>query len=310
MANVNIIEPINIRGKNLIILSEANIATPSNIINPLSRFKLKPDCVMLWGLPGLKGGIIRGPSAVDLSRFDIALYDSGEVDDVLRGCIALDSTGDINGEDRLEAICFKNLAGFIKSSIYTGLGGSGEQLITGIGFPPDLLMVWAESTQGIENGVHIRSANIAGSRTFNNGVFASAIGITSIGADGFGVRGATGLNESGVQFAYLAIKSGMNSNGERIDLNTYSGNGTPTRDLLLALGADPQFAIILETTTNTNSPIFKTESMGIQSIDWLTPSIVSTQIKEFGERTVIVGNSNNVNASGRTYDIITFSGAV
>ena len=211
-------------GVNLIILSEANLATPNSLVNPLSRFKMRPDCVMLMGLPGMKGGIIRRESGNELNRFDIAFRNTGEVDEVMFGCVALDATGDINAEDRLEAICFSDLAGFIKIGVYTGNGVS-PQAITGIGFLSSIVFIWSETAPTVERGVGVRSTNMVGTRSIDSGIFSTTNGIDSLDADGFSVEGNSTYNENGKQYGFLCLKTGMNSNGERIDLNTYSGAG-------------------------------------------------------------------------------------
>ena len=301
-------------GANLLFLSEANIATPEFTVNPLSNFRMRPDGLWLWGLPGLKGGVIRAetfPTAsTKLNRFDFLLFDTGEVDDILFGCIILDPTGVINANDRIECLGFKNLSGFIDVGIYTG-DGVNPQAITGIGFAPDLVIIWAEATQTPQRGVAIRSANMVGTRIFDSGLHTTLFGIDSLDADGFSVEGSSAFNENGVIFGYIAIKAGMNSNGERIDLFNYDGDGNSDRDLLLALGYTPQFAMIVETTTSTTAPAFHSISMGARSIDWKTPaSTAGGIVRRFEKGTVIVGDDVSANGAGRSYDILTFLGGV
>ena len=154
-------------GVNMIILSETNIATPNAMVQPLSRFKFTPDAALFWGLPGINGGAIRRLSSFGnrVSRLDAPLRDIGEIDDVMAGCIALDVTGDIMANDRLEAIIFKSLASNISVGTYEG-DGNASQAITGLGFQPDLIFLWAEDTMAPnpEKGVQLRTKNMSGSR--------------------------------------------------------------------------------------------------------------------------------------------------
>lgn len=91
--------------------------------------------------------------------------------------------------------------GFIKVGTYSGTGVAKS--ITGIGFQPDIVMVFQQDGS---YGTRLRTSGDSASKHIDATSYTSNM-ITSLDSDGFSVGTSTDVNASGSTYTYIAIKS-------------------------------------------------------------------------------------------------------
>ena len=276
------------------------LAIPDVLLN----FGFLPDAILLYNVSATPEAYLwTSNAATTVMGISTTGNDTGEIDHVALGRVSLDSTGNAG-----QILCFKNTAGFIDVGTYEG-DGNPTQTITGIGFQPDLLIIWSDD--GLENVIIWATGMAAGhGKRWNVGTHQSSGRIESVNSDGWIVGTDDDVNRLSRTYNYIALKSGLDNSGERLDISTYAGDSSDDRDLLLALGYTPQFALVVETSANGEAPTAKTKTQGFEKgVRWtLGNNLRSNDIQEFTNGSVIVGNDNAVNVTGRTYTILTING--
>ncbi|MCG6922941.1 MAG: LamG domain-containing protein, partial [Acidobacteria bacterium] len=179
----------------------------------------------------------------------------------------------------------------IKVGSYTGTGG--VQPIGGLGFSPEYVAVFPETTH--------RALNRFGADANSYHWWAGSPdnpGITSLDATGFTVTDSGGnpsLNSSGTTYHYLAITEAAG----RIRITTYPGTGA-AQDVT-SPGFQPELVLVKALDPASNDPLHKTTGMGgTTSINFRSGSTTNgiTALLASGFR---VGTSTGANASGTTY---------
>jgi len=201
-------------------------------------------------------------------------------------------------------LAFKASSGNIAFGGYTGNGTS--QSITGVGFQPEFLLIQRD-VPAVDALFRTSGFSSTDSKVREGSLVTT--GVTSIDSDGFTVGSGVWVNTSAVEFSWLALRSGT-FNGEQIQLDNYTGDGTTPRTIVNSAGFPPQAAFIIETGTTgaTFSPAFAFSRMDRESQLCAAGTFESDIIIDFLSDGVTVGSSLKSNDSGKSYDIIFFSG--
>ena len=204
----------------------------------------------------------------------------------------------------LNMLMMQSESSYIKVGFYTGDGAASQTI--SVGFQPDLVMQWQNSD--IES--HIRTAGFAGTTSRQmDGIWAATGGIEAIGATSFSVAGAANNNTQ--EYHYVAMKSDVTVAGERIELESYTGNGVSgaNTDTDLSAAADdlPQGALIVNTTnTGVRVPVISMIAKTNLSVAFnnTNPGDVLT----YEATGLTLGTNSRVNANTELYEIIYFLG--
>jgi hypothetical protein len=187
----------------------------------------------------------------------------------------------------------------VKAGSYVG-NGSDPQTISGVGFQPKVVMIFATTGTTDSNASVFKTADMSTgssgvtSNMGENGQQSSGL-IDSFTSDGFVVRGTTtGKNVSGVTYYYLAL------GGSGVVTGTYTGNGSDNRSIT-GIGFQPKWVIVQGSNNHT---VHKTAASGnstdtahhFTEIADLNNAIQALQADGFQ-----VGTDLKVNNSGTTY---------
>ena len=179
-----------------------------------------------------------------------------------------------------------------KVGTYTG-NGSDSRGITGVGFLPALVMIFA-----VKSEFYVwRTVQHAGDLSSNFGFAGTAADlIQSLDADGFTIGTHTRVNANTFAYHYVAFKSvaGFFSTG------SYTGNGLDNRSITGA-GFQPAFVHVARSATST--PRFKMASfVGEETANYTATAPDATDfIQAFGADGFTVGTNAAVNADTETF---------
>ena len=186
---------------------------------------------------------------------------------------------------------------------YTGNGGSNA--ITGVGFQPNAVIIASASTtvrcQWASSDMPSGHCSNFGTATgVTNGT-----GVTSLDADGFTLSTNNGINDSGVTYYYVAIKSVAN----KFSVVTYTGNGADNRSITGA-GFQPD-NVITKDQGQTVAAAFRGRLMSGDSSNKLDNTNNTTDfIQAFESDGFQVGTATAANSNTFTYYAMNFKDTV
>lgn len=186
---------------------------------------------------------------------------------------------------------------FLATGSYTG-DGQSSQVITGIGFQPDLVMVKSSAAKNS----HIRTSSMpAGlSKHLAKADELKTEEIVSLDSDGFTVGNKNDSNEAGVEYFWVA----MIARDGAMEVGQYTGDGSDFREIPLS-NMFPDAALIL--SSETNLPVFRHTDMDIFKGHALDGSgEVADSFAFFGENKFTIRTANEVNQLGTTYHYISW----
>jgi len=197
---------------------------------------------------------------------------------------------------------------------YTG-DGTGHRAITGIGFRPHAVRVWAKTGAAAVDMGALKHRWMAGTASVQLGgtVIASSNAngwndLTSLDADGFTVGSATTVNGTGTVYLYQAIRDGghpdptTNETGYYFKAGAYIGNGADDRTLAVYDAVEAwQPDLLIGTRGSSATWFWKQASMsGDLAADLSTVS--ANRIQAFTASGFQIGTSTVVVSSGaKTY---------
>jgi len=180
----------------------------------------------------------------------------------------------------------------VASGSYVGNGTS--QSISGLGFQPDVVIVKGNVAQTAV----IRTSTMAGDATKP---IAAATGLTagliqSLDADGFTVGSGSRVNQSGINYYWVAFKA----TGGELAVGSYGGTGATQS---IAVGFQPNYVIVMSGGANqvvhTSSAMTAGESMEFAATSAVTLVITALQATGFQ-----VGTDARANAAGTNYHYV------
>lgn len=214
------------------------------------------------------------------------------------------ATVNLNNTKNYSALCILTHSADCKQGTYTGNGTS--QGISGIGFAPDLVLVFGDTTQQPVWGYRGIAANNA--LYFIDNSVITANGFASFDADGFTVGSDATLNSNGVTYYYIAFKEAANF----LDILTYAGDGSDNRNIsnndsnqcndAWVRGYTGTFTNVT-TAWHTNRVGPSTDSTG----RFNDQNSQANEIQQLTATGVQVGTSNHVNNSGLSYVLVSWT---
>ena len=186
---------------------------------------------------------------------------------------------------------------------YTGSAGADDRQISGVGFQPECVMVFKHGA-----AVDRFHTDSMGASTDSSPGLAEYTAVANYiqdltvpASDGFEV--GTLLNTDAINFYYVAFKPVANF----IDSLRWTGDGVDNTDkTVTANGGTPEFCMIKDSGGYYGA--WRAEESGRghsgDAADYFRGGLNNlNQIQSTSPDTVQIGNSNNTNASGRTYDL-------
>jgi hypothetical protein len=193
-------------------------------------------------------------------------------------------------------------AGFtMQTGYYIGTGAAGN-VISGLGFRPDFVIIRSTSVGNV--GMFKTSSMPAANSAFFNGAADSTATFIALNDDGFTVNLTNSVNSPNNHYIWTAFGGSDCTSTGTFCVNTYIGDGTGDRDI--TTGFQP--GIVINKRTTTAAAHFRTASMPINQTDYFTSTDNDTAgnlIKSFASTSFKVGSSNNT--SGITYNSISFA---
>ncbi|MGE3843690.1 MAG: Ig-like domain-containing protein, partial [Vicinamibacterales bacterium] len=190
-------------------------------------------------------------------------------------------------------IAFKVRSGSMHVGTYSGNGSS--QSLTGVGFSPELVIIWNESTtQAVFRTSSMTTTyDFAGGAPFNTR-------ITSLDADGFTVGTSTRTNGSGSTYHYVA----WNEIAAVTKSGSYTGNGTDNHSIS-GVGFQPEYLLVKGLNAGGNYwTEQKTDSTGASTdaaLEFGAWGVETGEIKALESDGFKVGTSNESNQNAETY---------
>lgn len=238
---------------------------------------------------------------------------SGGIERLTLGGAKLIDIGNFSVDgDSYAGLLLKSNTDGIKIGTYTGTPSA--QSITGIGFQPEVVLVW-RATSNVTSIPVIKTIGMASADSKEFGGNASPFDtnqITSFDIDGFSVGTDSQVNANNVDYVFLALQSF--SGGESIAVNTYVGDGIDARVLFTndvdSTGFNPQWAWIINTDTagtNRAGVVAAIEMNGATDVNTGTNSFF---VEAFIEGGILVSTDLRVNGSGDNYVVIFFQSGV
>jgi uncharacterized repeat protein (TIGR01451 family) len=182
----------------------------------------------------------------------------------------------------------------VVSGSYIG-SGVGGQVITGVGFEPDIVLIKGDNG---ETPV-IRTSTMTGDNSKPIGVDSGVLPnqIRSLDADGFTVGGSNRVNQTGVSFYWTAFR------GARPELvvGSYEGDGTDDRSI--DVGFEPEYVIVMNETAQDAVQRFA-DQLGDASLLFSSAGPLSDRIQAFEPVGFQVGQHASTNANGDTLHYI------
>ncbi len=196
------------------------------------------------------------------------------------------------------------MAFLFKQGKYTG-NGSTTQGITGIGFQPKVVFIFADNYSGWQSAIWKSDTMATGNSTGananwgENGLETSGK-ISSLDADGFTVAGTdsttrNAINKSSQTYYYVAI------GGSDVVTGSFSGNGSDNRGIT-GVGFQAEVVVV---QCGHNHVRFKTKASGVSTdlssfSSGPTLSAAANGIQSIDSDGFTVGSDNTVNQSGQT----------
>ncbi len=195
--------------------------------------------------------------------------------------------------------------------LYTGNGGN--QVITGVGFQPDLVWGKLRSTSGNHR---LQDSSRGSDNTLSSNLTDAEVagnGLVSFDADGFTMDSGTNINQV---YPYVAWnwKKGAT---QGFDIVTYTGDGTSAHAISHSLGVAPKMVIVKSRSlagenwncwhTSLNNTAARILLNTTGAVDTGSPSIWGTGGINPTSTTFQVGSSSGTNGNTSTYVAYLFS---
>jgi hypothetical protein len=296
----NLSDPFESKATNLYAGFESGSYTGNGVDNRvISGLPFKPDLVVIKGeiaeygciatssMPsgqskntgGVVGLISNGIKALNSGSFTLGTADQVNKNGVVYHWFAMQ-----NGA--LEMTCGK----------YTGNGVAGRNVV-GTGFWPD--MVWVLGSGTTTN--YVRTSYMAAG---NSNLFTGAANInriTSFTSDGFTVGNAAEVNTNGVEYYYVAFKTG----GGTLVIGSYTGDGLANR--IISASPFVNDFILIKGHGGTDFRWKSSTVSGARSLRMTNAYSPGEQsLVNIGNGIFTVMNDANVNQSGQTYTYLAF----
>jgi hypothetical protein len=190
-------------------------------------------------------------------------------------------------------LALKSLAGRMAVGSYAG-NNAASQSITGLGFRPEVVMLFSSGT----NVAALRLAAMSASHFFQGGT--STTIITSLDSNGFTVGTHGSANANGNTYYYVALKSGT----DFLVSGSYTGNGTDNRSI--NSGFRPDYLFI--GNGNNYPSIHRTDEVsGDATLQFTAAADAANMIQAFESSGFQVGNDNSTNRNAVSYFYLAFT---
>ncbi len=214
--------------------------------------------------------------SLDASGFTIGTDDSVNSNGVTYHWLAL---GDNGNSD-------------LKVGLYTG-NSTDNRSITGVGFQPDFVIV--RKCDGTDSAWW-RTSDVAGDKSASFGGSSDASNcVQALEADGFQVGASSTVNQTGVDYAYLAVKKSALTAG-----GTYTGDGTDDRNIT-GVGFQPDAVWVKRTVSGGDFVSRPSTESGDLTHFFLAYVAGANRIQSLLADGFQIGSDVDVNASGSTY---------
>lgn len=194
----------------------------------------------------------------------------------------------------------------VANGTYTGNGST--QSITGLGFPPDLVVIAPGDVTG---GKSFRTRLMKGDSTIGLGTAVSFTGgITSLDSNGFTMGTSTNTNNSGTTYYWTAYGNAWNpetkSGAADFTIGAYTGSGAAGRSIA-SLPFQPDLVVVKDSSIN-NSVVWKSTAQGGATSSFLLNfADTSTAITALTTNGFSLGATNaSVNSSTDLYEYFAF----
>jgi hypothetical protein len=187
-----------------------------------------------------------------------------------------------------------NLSNLMISGTYTG-NAVDNRTITGLGFRPELVMVFSESAAV---GV-MRTATMSGDATklINGGASLITNVIQSLDGDGFTIGTAGNVNTSAAIYHWIAFGAGDN-----IDVGAYTGNGTSQS--VANVGFQPE--LVMSFSNNASNVSYRSTLNA--NTQWMTSTTsITTGITALNTDGFTVSTDASVNANSTAIHYVAFN---
>jgi hypothetical protein len=179
--------------------------------------------------------------------------------------------------------------GDFKVGSYIG-NGTDNTSITGIGFPPDYVIVMSSAA----NKVAHRSSAVPGDSTLLFTADGSSSNmIQALQVDGFEIGTDAKVNTNGVQYHYVAWRA------RRMAVGSYLGDGTDDRSIT-GIGAQPVYVIIKDDSGSNPAAHRPASLLGDQTLSF-SGGTYSNGIQLLQAEGFQLGSDSDVNQLGKTY---------
>lgn len=196
----------------------------------------------------------------------------------------------------------------ISVGTYTGNNDWSSEVVSGMGFSPDAMLIWGDVAAAHGNPAMLLSVMGAGSDdgffTHTNGTTAAADYISTWGADGFTTGGTASSTIWNANYFYIAF----NESGTTIKENSYTGNGSDNRSVT-DMGFQPDFTVVW--SYNVGVPVFRHTgimSSADKSLVFTATTSASNLIQSFAASGLTVGNDSKVNSNSIVHYYFATSG--
>jgi len=213
-------------------------------------------------------------------------------------------------------LLFASKTGKIKVGSYVGDGAVGHA-ITGVGFQPDVLILWKNGAETTNTEGYITTKDAIAD---SGGILTSAFNgsksgrIQSLDSDGFTLNTTGDPNGNGITYNYLALKVTSDPT-LKISAGTYIGDGVSGGQSVTGLGYTPQLVIAtvninqgdgdnIASACRSHSGVFSSNLQGVA----LTTS-GGIQIEEDGFKVFGLGSGGDkFNRNGDSYLYVALAG--
>ena len=179
---------------------------------------------------------------------------------------------------------------------YTGTGAASYSPTVSLGFQPTFVLIKGENSSPGVFATDTMGTNKSKELTGNTAPISN--GVLSLDATGFTVGNATGVNQSGDKYYYIAI---ADSTGTNFKTFSYIGTGSAHTESVCP-GFTPSLVILGQDTNGVSetAPLFRASHTGSGS-NQFNGSESTTRITGFTSGGFTVGTSTSANESGKTY---------
>jgi len=193
------------------------------------------------------------------------------------------------------AMCLKGHANDLKVGTYTG-NGVDDRSITGVGFQPEAVIVWADNA---DHAVIRTTANSGDDTSRFDGSDLAAVTnqIQVLEADGFQVGTSARVNTDTETYYYVAWKSVAGF----AKVGSYTGNGVDDRSIT-GVGFQPDNVGVHDVDGSRGTPTWRPSTLaGDLTLQWGASGAVANMIQALEADGFQVGADGIVNSNTQTY---------